>query len=428
MPYHGYIFSVELYMRDRAMVEGENASTLAESIRKKIAELKPDSPRKSDRKRDLPTRVKACPRCNEVFLDTNLVVCPKDKTLLLSPPRGEWNWFEHAKEPETIYNRCPKCEGIYGLNVRHCPDDKEELIQLAITQTKAPVLEDRYQFLSYLTSDKLFETYVAKDLTDNRIVSINFMTHSLSQDPKTVSHFLKLGKTAIGLTHPNLLSVYSVNVTQEGPQSRYRPEGHAVPYSVTEYAIANTLDVEIKRRRWFDPASASAIFIDILSALSYAHDNGITHGAIDTNNLRVAGGAGSRGIGLISNFGLAERLFRDLEWDGPSTETRTSGLYGDPDGICPEFCHAQRQSPLSDQYQIGCALYQTLCGRPPFERPATTQVLLAHMKDEPDDIRAKNSEIPAELIDVVLRCLRKNPAERYTSAKALADELKQFVN
>ena len=171
-----------------------------------------------------------------------------------------------------------------------------------------------------------------------------------------------------------------------------------------------------------------SIFIDILSALSYAHEHGSTHGAIDTNNLRVAGGAGSRGIGLISNFGLAERLFRDLEWDGPSTETRTSGLYGDPDGICPEFCHAQRQSPLSDQYQIGCALYQTLCGRPPFERPATTQVLLAHMKDEPDDIRAKNSEIPAELIGVVLRCLRKDPAERYPSAKALASELKQFVN
>ena len=404
--------------------------SMAEDIRRKWKERKvepkqPKAPVK-DVESDSLVGSKACPACNVEYFDTNLVVCPKDRTMLLTRRKPTFSWFECAKNSERAMKRCPQCSEIFLARYENCKFDNTELEPYDYRSMEVPVLEDRFRLSEYMGTDGLFQTFSAVDLADNKKVSVRFLTELSIPDPKTVSRILDLGRKAIGLSHPSLLSTYAVNVTTDAPDAGFDGGYGAVPYLVSDYTISKTLKAEISARQFLDPATAAEVFIDILAALSYAHGNGIVHGAISTDNLRVGIGENGKSSGLLANFGLAERLFRELDWDAPSTNTHTASVYGDPDGICPEFCKGQRPTPQSDLYQIGCSLYEALCGRPPFERPAVTQVLLAHMMDEPDDIRTKNRNIPDQLVPVVLKCLKKNPEDRYQSAQALSDDLQQF--
>lgn len=407
-------------------------ASLAENIRRKFKDEKakkekeghkPATKSPADSGRD---QIKKCPACNEEFEDWNLVVCPKDRTMLLTPTMRTATWFECAKKADEPLKRCPECNKLFANAYLHCRYDKVELESFDFRTLKAPVLEERYQLEAYQSTDKLFQTYSAKDLVENKMVSISFLTEVIPQDEKSLTHFLNLGRKAIGLKHPNLLTVYSVNISTDTSLDGTKNGIGVIPYLVSDFAVSKSLSAEIASRGFLDPASASRVFIDILAALSYAHENGIAHGAITTDNLRVTEEGGQL-KGLLCNFGLAERLFKDLEWDKPSTNTHTANVYGDPDGICPEFCKGERPNPQTDLYQIGCSLYETLCGRPPFERPAVTQILLAHMMDEPDDIRMKNDKIPKHIVGIVLKCLKKDPKDRYASAQALSDDLQQFA-
>lgn len=404
--------------------------SMAEDIRRKWKERKIDTQKPKtpvkEAERDSVIGSKACPTCGAEYFDTNLVVCPKDRTMLLTRRKPTFSWFECAKNSERAMKRCPQCSKIFLARYETCKFDNAELEAYDFRSMNVPVLEERYQLSEYIGTDGLFQIFSAVDLTDNKKVSVCFLTELSIPDPKTVSRILDLGRKAIGLSHPRLLSTYAVNVTTDAPEKGFDGGYCAVPYLVSDYSSSKTLKAEISSRQFLDPATAADVFTDILAALSYAHGNGIVHGAISTSNLRVVTEENGKSSGLLANFGLTERLFRELDWDAPSTNTHTASVYGDPDGICPEFCKGQRPTPQSDLYQIGCSFYEALCGRPPFERPAVTQVLLAHMMDEPDDIRKKNENIPDHLVPVVLKCLKKNPEERYQSAQALSDDLHQF--
>jgi Serine/threonine protein kinase len=329
------------------------------------------------------------------------------------------DWFAIVKKADS--KTCPQCSSTYTSAIDiFCPLDGTELKVSGQDDVLIPVVADRYRLLSYVGRDKIFETYLARDMQStesNLIVAVNYLHYQLKHDEKTVSRFLTIAKTAIGLDHPNIIGVYEVNVTEDGS-----------PYMVSDFVKgANPLQNELRKRNPIDLVEAMKIFVDIVEALVYAHERGIIHGAISTANLYVRREGEDMPRGLLANFGVAERLLRQLEWDGPSTETRTSNVYGDPSGVCPEFCHGARPFELSDIYQIGCALYEALSAHAPFERDKLTLVLLAHMSDEPDDIRAYVPEIPDGVALILDKCLKKEPGDRYASAAALLDALKAQV-
>lgn len=365
--------------------------------------------------------LKRCPACNTEYNDTAFVVCPTDRTMLLTvrgygdPPP---DWFSIVKSADC--KTCPQCSATYtNATDIFCTLDGTELKVTGQDDVLVPVVADRYCLLSYVGRDKIFETYLARDMQStesNLIVAVNYLHYQLKHDEKTVSRFLKIAKTAIGLEHPNIIRVHAVNVTEDGS-----------PYMVSDFVKARTLQFELKKRKPLPEIEALNIFIDFVEALAHAHQSGIVHGAICTANLYVKREGEERPRGLLANFGVAERLLRQLEWDGPSTETRTSNLYGDPSGVCPEFCHGGRPTQVSDIYQIGCTLYEALSAHAPFERDKLTLVLLAHMTDEPDDIRAYIPEIPEGVAKILDKCLKKEPGDRYQSAAALLDDLKAAV-
>lgn len=362
-----------------------------------------------DPKRDI-VPLKKCPRCATAFQNTSYKLCPDDGTELVIyvPPK---NWFTEIRKIDQRF--CPACNATFKPHKVKCSVDGTELKFTGEDELTIPVVADRYQLHAPIGREKMFDAFLAKDLQADDpkkdLVLVNFLAPELKYDPKTVSRFLKLAKTAIGLEHPNLLAVHEVNVTADGS-----------PYMVSDFVpYGRTFEYELWKRGTMTEADTVNTYMDILEALDCAHQRGITHGAISMTNLIVKRQNEPRPRGFLSNFGVTERLLRQLDWDGPSTETRTSGIYGDPSGICPEFSQGARATSASDIYQIGCTLYQALTAKTPFERDNVTAVLIAHMKDEPDDIRVWIPEISEVLSNVVQRCLRKEPAERPTAAALL---------
>jgi serine/threonine-protein kinase len=125
---------------------------------------------------------------------------------------------------------------------------------------------------------------------------------------------------------------------------------------------------------------------------------------------------------MLVDFGIAERMFQDMEWDKPSTDTHTSSVYGSTSGFSPEFCGGTRASARSDIYQLGCCLYQALVGKPVFEADNVMSVIVKHLYEAPENL-GDNSPLPERLRKTVLKCLEKKPEDRFQTATELQNEL-----
>lgn len=359
-------------------------------------------------------KLRKCIACNTEYDMTGLKICPKDGHPLVTPQPESQTWQSLSKRAK-LSKYCTSCKATYHkMSDTHCPQHGLALTSPPGPIEPAPILEDRFQLIEFNCEDDLFDKFTARDVQDQKIVAVKFILPHLC-DTQTVSRFQKLAQPAMGLQHPAIVSIYSVNTTTDD-----------APYLVTDHVVANSLNNEIQARKYLDVATAANVFISILEALQYAHDREVVHGAISCSNLLMSGGSGQSARGLLDNFGVAERLFRELKWEQPSTDTRTANIYGNANCASPESCAGLRPTASTDIYQIGCALYETVSGRPPFTREAPMQTLLAHMMDEPDDIQKHNNSVSDQLKAVVYKCLEKGPENRYQSAKELAVALEQF--
>lgn len=343
--------------------------------------------------------------------------CKLDGTYLITPKWGHIqdkdNWFEICEKFNTKY--CPTCGRDYqNYYEPACPIDQHRLEPYQVKEIKGPLLEQRFQLISYVGEDHLFKSYSAYDIKQDRRVLVKYLREPYRSDRKTVKRFLEQGRLALGLTHPNLIEVQAVNVTSDD-----------APYLVQTYVMANSLEMELKRRLYFEEKVAIKIFLDIIGALKHAHNNAVVHSHITTSHIQLTYAGDGTATGYLSDFGVAERILRNLEWDGPGSETRTTSVYGDAKGVCPEFCHGRRPSEQSDMYQLGCALWETVSGRPPFVRPNVTQTLFAHMSDEPDEISPRRV-VSQELKSIMIQCLCKEPVHRFPSVDYLERKLREI--
>ncbi|MBZ0188761.1 MAG: serine/threonine protein kinase, partial [Candidatus Obscuribacterales bacterium] len=322
---------------------------------------------------------KKCPACNRQY-NSDLVVCPKDRTMLLAVQRPEESTFQGWLYDSKYFNAfyCDDCKEYFrNFNMSTCPTDSKQLIKSPVEVRKGPLLESRFQLKSYIGKNSLFAVYLANDLNTNKPVAIKFLANSITTDNKTLSRILKIAQGAMKLRHPNIVSTHCVNVTEEGGL-----------YFVEDYFLGASLEREIGKRLTIDIESVLDIFCGICLGLSHAHDCDIFHGALTSANIYLKTDREGKTIAMLGNFGIAERMFRHLEWSVPSTETKTSNVYGDPDSMCPEFAKGLRPNRQTDVYQLGCAIFEAVNGRPPFQREAPIKTMLAHLDEEPDEMLA----------------------------------------
>src|SRR5690606_3930183 len=166
-----------------------------------------------------------------------------------------------------------------------------------------------------------------------------------------------------------------------------------------------------------DVKRAASMMRTIAEAIDYAHRLGVLHLDLKPGNVLLS----ESGEPLVADFGLARRID-----EGPSEHDNISGT---PSYMAPEQATARSNDigPAADIYGLGAILYEMLVGEPPFRGRDVKDTLHHVLNDEPASPRSKRRDIPADLDAICLKCLAKEPGERYASAREVGDELGRFL-
>ncbi len=260
------------------------------------------------------------------------------------------------------------------------------------------LLKDRYRIDVKLGEGGMGVVYKAQDTLLDRPVAIKAVSPHLLAD-EGLKRLLREAQSAAKLTHPNIVAIY--DVIDDGDQRLI----------VMEYIEGQTL-------RSLIPISwerAIGVTLDLCRALAFAHDRGIVHRDIKPENIIVT----PEGPAKVMDFGLARS-------EGRSRLTQTGMIVGTVAYMAPEQVLRGEADARSDLYSLGCVLYETLTGKPPFESDDPLSVISQHLAAPPVAPRWTNPQIPATLDTVVMKLLAKDPAGRYPSAAHLLQALEEL--
>ena len=268
-----------------------------------------------------------------------------------------------------------------------------------------------YEIVSSLGAGGMGEVYRARDEILGREVAIKVIPKELASDPDRLRRFEQEARAAAALNHPNILAVYGFSTTEEN-----------APYLVTELLQGQTLRERLKQGE-IPVRKAIDFALQTARGLAAAHHRGIVHRDLKPENLFLT----RDGVVKILDFGLAK--LADPEADGSQTSLATAShtavgvVLGTVGYMSPEQVRGLGADHRSDIFSLGAILYEMLSGKRAFERNTSADTMSAILKEEPAELPASGRNFPPALGRVVHRCLEKEPADRFQSARDLAFNL-----
>ncbi|HTC91220.1 MAG TPA: serine/threonine-protein kinase [Bryobacteraceae bacterium] len=278
-----------------------------------------------------------------------------------------------------------------------------------------------YAFLEKLGSGGMGQIYKARDSRLNRIVAVKVLAPGRTRDPEKRRRFIQEAQAASALNHPNIITIHDI-----------LPEGDT-QYMVMEHVAGRTL-FELIAGGKLPVAQVLQIATQIANALAAAHAAGIIHRDLKPANVMVT----SSGLVKVLDFGLAKLLdsgagirspaTTDSDSADPVTQTAApltveGSIMGTVSYMSPEQAEGLKVDARSDIFSFGAVLYEMVTGQRAFDGDSGISILSAVLRDEVRPIRDLAPETPAELEDVISRCLRKNPADRWQSMTDVATAL-----
>jgi serine/threonine protein kinase/tetratricopeptide (TPR) repeat protein len=271
-----------------------------------------------------------------------------------------------------------------------------------------------YEILAPLGRGGMGEVYRARDLRLEREVAVKVVPEELAQDPQRLARFEREAKAVAALAHPNILVLYDIG----------RQQG--VPFAVTELLEGTDLRGRLGGAAlpWREALQIGAAVADGLAA---AHAKGIIHRDLKPANLFLTGD----GRVKILDFGLAR-----METPGAAgletesyvpAQTDPGTIVGTVGYIPPEQIRGLAVDARGDLFSLGCVLYEMLAGTRPFPGKTAGEITAAILRDEPPVLASLGADVPGEVEAVVRRCLAKEPAERFASARDLAAALRDVL-
>ena len=247
--------------------------------------------------------------------------------------------------------------------------------------------------------------YCARDKRLKRTVAVKLLPPELAFRSDIRSRFLREAETAAQLSHPNIVPIYSVD------------EMENLVFFVMAYVAGNNLARELHERGRFGIPETRRILREVADALAYAHGRSVVHRDIKPDNILLDK---ETGRAMVTDFGIARAV---SDTDG-SRLTATGMAIGTPAYMSPEQAAGEREiDGRSDLYALGVVAYQMLTGAPPFTAASTPAMLVKHLTERPQPVRARRADVPEELERIVMVLLEKDPANRLPSASALVAAL-----
>jgi serine/threonine-protein kinase len=263
----------------------------------------------------------------------------------------------------------------------------------------------RYRLKRRLASGGMGDVWVAYHPGLKRDVAVKILRNDVRMESETaVRRFEREARATAELLHPNTIRVFDYGATDDG-----------LLYYVMELLDGETLAEHVERLGPLPPARAVHIIGQAARALAEAHERGIVHRDVKPENLFLTSLGGEHDFVKVLDFGIAKIA------DAEGTVTRTGFLLGTPLYMSPEGLAGEPADARSDVYALGAVLYYLLTGKPPFEGDNPSSAILGHLHRTPLSpsihLRTPLSE---ELEAIVMKTLRKDPAERYATASEFA--------
>jgi serine/threonine-protein kinase len=272
------------------------------------------------------------------------------------------------------------------------------------------VLEARrlgqYLLKQRLGAGGMGEVYLAEHVLLRRPCAIKVIRPVYAGDAANLRRFEREVQTTATLTHPNTVQIFDYGHAEDGTF-----------YYAMEYLPGQTLDQLVKQHGPLGAARAVHFLRQVCGALGEAHAAGLIHRDIKPGNVMVCERGGLHDVAKLLDFGLV--LVRGVSPDGERL-TQEGAVAGTPAYLSPEQAMGREDlDARSDLYSVGCLAYFLLTGRPPFAGRAAAHAAAAHIYEPPAPPTAVRPDVPADLESVVLRCLAKDPAERFAGAQDL---------
>jgi serine/threonine-protein kinase len=260
-----------------------------------------------------------------------------------------------------------------------------------------------YEVLDVLGRGGMGVVYRARHLALKRVVALKMIRGGA--DPGERARFRTEAEAVARLQHPNIVQVFDVG------------EYDGLPYLALEYVEGGPLDRRLAGKPQ-PPREAARLVETLAGAVHLAHSRNVVHRDLKPANVLLA----ADGTPKVTDFGLAKHL------DADAGQTQAGHIMGTPSYMAPEQAggNSKEVGPAADVYALGAILYECLTGRPPFKGATVAETLEQVRTREPVSPRQLSPKVPRDLETLCLKCLRKEPERRYSSARELADDLGRF--
>lgn len=286
------------------------------------------------------------------------------------------------------------------------------------------VVGDRFEVLDVIGQGGMGAVYKVSDKQTGNVVALKLLKPELCQDRTVLKRFQYEAESLAELNHDNIITVYDHGITNDG-----------APYLVMQYLDGGTLADVIKEHGKLDPNASIELMLQMCKALSYAHKQKFVHRDMKPSNVLLVGQTSlseshpaetaslSKSQVQLVDFGIAKIL--ETPAANTTNLTQTGDVFGTPAYMSPEQCQGGELDHRTDIYSLGCILYEMLTGKQPFFGANAIQVALKHINGKPDSFTDKlpDDHILRSLEEIILKCMKKNPNDRYQSIDELVNDL-----
>ena len=265
------------------------------------------------------------------------------------------------------------------------------------------VLGGRYLLKDKVGAGGMATVYRAQDQVLDRVVAVKIMLPQYASDPTFAARFKQEAQAAAGLSSPYIVSIYD-----------WGKDGDTY-YIVMEYLRGTDLKSGIRSHGALDPRKVAQIGSEIASALSVAHKHEIIHRDIKPQNIMVLPDGNIK----VMDFGIARAKNSHL--------TQDNNVLGTAHYVSPEQTRGQELGPTTDIYSLGVVMYECATGQVPFDGDDAITVAMKQVNEQPVPPSQINPNVDQTLERIILKCMEKDPANRYQTAAELRQALNDYL-
>ena len=309
---------------------------------------------------------------------------------------------------------CPDCGTWNRALAVHCTRCRQPLPELSTAPAEPPDADisalrraagGRYSIVRRLGSGGMANVYLARHVALDRPIVVKVLHAHLAREAEMVERFRREAEAACQLVHPFICGIVD-----------YGALGESI-YLVMPYLAGGSLADVLTKDRTVPHGRSAAICAQVATALDYAHRRGIVHRDVKPDNVLFD----EDGHAFITDFGIATARFH-------GRLTGTGRAMGTPHYMSPEQAMGKLVDGRSDVYAVGVMLYEMILGFPPFDGADSYSVGYKHVHEQAVAPDVVDSRTPAALSQVIMKCLSKNPADRYQRGNDLADALVAYLS